>query len=288
MKRLLTRCFYVVGSLILLSSCSDFNAVIKSDDYALKLERANEYYEEGIVPKIKKSGKKKYKDGALMRAVSLYEQVYQRMPRESEGELSYFRIGKAYYLSGDFYMGGYYLAMFPQRFPYSVKAEEALFLSAMCSVQNSPHYTLDQEETEIAINDLQMFVDKYPNSELIDSCNRIIDKLNFKIETKDYDAVVLYSNTERFGAAVTTAETFLSEYPNSIYSEEISYLLVKNSYLLAKNSVESKKMERIEDTFERYRTFVGTFPESTYVKALSDYYDELTGIYAELKPTGNK
>ena len=65
--------------------------------------------------------KSKYRVGSLQRSVALYEQIYQRTPKGAEGELAYFRIGKAYYFSKDYYMAGYYLGVFPQRFPYSAK-----------------------------------------------------------------------------------------------------------------------------------------------------------------------
>ena len=102
-----------------LTACSDYNEVVKSDDYGKKLEVANTNFENGITPKVKKNGNQKVRKNVILRSVTLYEQIYQRMPKTSEGELAYFRIGKAYYLAGDYYMGGYYLGMFPQRFPYS-------------------------------------------------------------------------------------------------------------------------------------------------------------------------
>ena len=42
----------------LLTSCSDYNQVVKSDDYGRKMELANESYESGLTPKIKKKTKK--------------------------------------------------------------------------------------------------------------------------------------------------------------------------------------------------------------------------------------
>ena len=270
-----------------LTACSDYNEVVKSDDYGKKLEVANTNFENGITPKVKKNGNQKVRKNVILRSVTLYEQIYQRMPKTSEGELAYFRIGKAYYLAGDYYMGGYYLGMFPQRFPYSVKAEEAMFLSAMCSVNNSPNHTLDQEETKLAINDLQQFVNRFPNSYLVESCNHIIDRLHGKLEQKDYDAVMLYNKTERYRAAVSSAITYLEDHPMTKHEEEINYVLVNNSYLLAKNSVESKKIERIEETIERYRTFVAQFPESDYIRPLSGQYDEMLKELEELKLNGN-
>ena len=103
-----------------------------------------------------------------------------------------------------------------------------------------------------------------------------------KLTYKDYTIVKMYSKTEQFHAAVSSSLTFMEDYPKSEYLEEISYILVKNSYLLSKNSVISKKMERIEDTFERYRTFVVQFPESEYQKTLAGYLDILNKEKEEL------
>ena len=81
---------------VMLSSCADYNKVVKGDDYERKFQLANELFT----------------DKQYLRSVTLYEQVYQRMPKTGEGELSYFRIGKSYYEVEDYYMAGYYLGAF--------------------------------------------------------------------------------------------------------------------------------------------------------------------------------
>jgi outer membrane protein assembly factor BamD len=248
----------------LLVSCSGYNKIVKGDDYPLKFSTANDLYE-----------KKQF-----LRSITLYEQIYQKMPKTGEGELSYYRIGKAYFEEKDFYMSGYYFGAYTQRYPFSSKAQEALFLSALCSVYNSPSSSLDQNDTELAINNLQQFVNTYPQSELVDSCNRIMDGLRFKIELKNYDAVKLYERTQNYRAAVTTSMTFLEDYPRSKFKEEISFILVKNSYYLAINSIDSKKKERIEQTIERYRNFTTEFPESSMKKEANQISDEM---YKELQ-----
>jgi outer membrane protein assembly factor BamD len=250
---------FFIASLVLVS-CSGYNRVVKSDNYDDKFKMANELFDKG----------------EELRAVTLYEQVYQRIPKSGEGEVSYFRIGKAYFIHEDYVMAEYYMGQFSQRFPMSPKAEESMFLSAMCSVEKSPEYSLDQTETEIAINNLQQFIDRYPETELLDTCNIIIDKMRGKLTYKDYTIVKMYSKTEQFHAAVSSGLTFIRDYPKSEYLEEIHYILVKNSYLLSKNSIDSKKIERIEDTFERYRTFVELFPESKYRSSLAGYVDVLS------------
>jgi outer membrane protein assembly factor BamD len=251
---------FLILSLIYITSCSQYNKILKSDDYVKKFEIANNLFDS--------NDKKNYE-----RAILLYEQVYQRFPKQSQGEVSYFRIGKLYYLGKDYQMGGYFLGQFVLRFPYSVNVEEATFLSAMCSVKQSPEKSLDQTDTELAINNLQQFIDRFSNSDLIDTCNQIMDKLRFKLESKQFDAVKLYSKTLNYRAAVTAAEIFISDNPASIYKEDVEYILINNSYLLTKNSIESKKYERTAQTLERYRIFAAEFPDSKYLKSLKSIKD---------------
>ena len=239
--------------LFTLFSCSDYRKIVNGDDYQLKFELSNKLYDKA----------------EFERSIVLFEQVYQHSPKTSEGELCYFRLADSYYKLEDYNMAGYYFNSFVERFPYSKKSENALFLKALCSVNNSPEFSLDQSETIIAINNVQQFVDVFPQSILVDSCNKIIDKLTFKLELKDFDAVKLYSKTQNYKAAVTSCEIFMDKYMNSRFSEEVNYIYVKNSVFLAKNSIESKKEERIEKSNERFLNFVKNYENSIYIKELN-------------------
>ncbi len=245
--------------LAFLIGCSGYNKVVKGDDYQQKFELANKLYEE--------------KD--FDRCIVLYEQIYQHSPKTGEGELAYYRLAKSYFEIEDFYMSSYYFGQFIQRYPYSSKNEEAYFLMALSSVKNSPEYSLDQTETEGSINTVQQFIDRYPNSTLVDSCNRVIDRLRFKLELKEYDHVKLYDKTENYRAAVTAGEIFVENYSKSKFCEEVFYMIVKNSYLLSINSIESKKVERLEDTWERITNFAILYPNSNYLKEVKSIESKL-------------
>ncbi len=243
----------LVFLLIVISACSEYQKIVRQEDYKLKYELANKLYEKG----------------EFERTIVLFEQIYQHSPKSAEGELSYFRLAKSYFEIEDYTMSGYYFNNFIERFPRSKKTEDALFLNALSSVKNSPEYSLDQTDTEIAINNMQQFIDVYPNSSLIDSCNTIIDNLKFKLELKDFDVVKLYSKTQNYKAAVTAAEIFNEKYSFSKFKEEVSYLHVKNSILLSKNSIEAKKDERIEQSKERFLNFVEIYKNSVYLNELN-------------------
>lgn len=248
-----------IAFLLLVTSCSQYSKVLKSDDYEKKIAMADE----------------KYQRGKWLQSIALYEQIYQRYPKASEGEVAYFRLGKAYYEEGDYYMAGYYFGSFFERFNYSKQTEEAYFMRAVCSVKNSPEYSLDQQDTEVALNELQQFIYLFPNSTRIDTCNRIMDNLRLKIEKKNFEGVRLYSKTLNYRAAVVSADDFLKQFPNSLFKEEALFIKLKNATLLALNSVEDKKKTRIDEAIETYRTFVAQFPSSKSLKEAESMYDSL-------------
>ncbi|MFM8964061.1 MAG: outer membrane protein assembly factor BamD [Sphingomonadales bacterium] len=251
MKKLLLFLVFAFG----LSACSDYAKIVKGSDYSQNFFSANKLYDQKEFSK----------------AIVLYEQIYQHAPKSGEGELSFYRMAQSYYEIEDYYMAQYYYSSYMQRFPYSNKSEEVLFMIAMCSVKNSPEHSLDQTETELAISNVQQFVDRYPGSYLVDTCNQIIDQLHFKLERKAFDAVELYDRTQNYKAAVASAEAFLENYSRSQFVEKAHYILVKNSYFMTINSIESKKSERSAQTNERFRNFALRYASSSYLKELEAY-----------------
>lgn len=257
--KIITQILSISFLILLLSSCSDYQKVVKGDNYEEKFLHANRMYD-----------KKNY-----TKALTLYEQIYQRFPNTDKGEVAYYRIARSYYAEGDYYMAGYYFNQFSMRYPSSENAEEALFMTAICSVKNSPNVSLDQEETELALNDLQLFVQRYPESELIDSCNRTMDRLRYKLETKRFEAVQLYDKMNQNRAAVASSKSFLDEYPRSVYLEQAALIQFQNAYKLAMNSILSKKKERIENAMELYTKYNYLFEQEGYVNKARKSNDNL-------------
>jgi outer membrane protein assembly factor BamD len=175
-------------------------------------------------------------------------------------------------------MASYYYSSFPEKFPESQFCEVASFKNLICLIKDTPKYSLDQTETNAALNEIQIFIYKFPKSNKIDSCNLMMDQLRARLELKDFEAVKLYDNTENYISAVTTSETFIKDFPTSKFKEKIYEILIRNSFLLAINSVEEKKTDRIAKTIERYNNFVSEFPSSEFNFQLSEKIAKLKGI----------
>jgi outer membrane protein assembly factor BamD len=247
---------------LFLTSCSEYARVVKSDDYERKYQLANELFA----------------DENYIKAINLFEQVYQRNPKNIQGEVSYYRLGIANYNLGDYLMASYYFSSFVEKFPESEKCEETSFRNLLCLIKETPQYSLDQTETNVALNEIQIFIYKFPRSSKIDSCNLLMDNLRNRLEMKDFESVKLYDKTENFLSAVTTAETFIKDFPTSKFREKTFEILIRNSFLLSINSVEEKKKDRIAKTIERYNNFVIEFPNSEFNSQLSEKITKLKEI----------
>lgn len=243
---------------LFLSACSEYNKVLKSNDPDLKYAKSVEYFN----------------DGECYKALPLLEELLSVVKGTQRAEDVYYYYAKVHYCVQDYYLANYYFKTFTKTFSTSPRAEECLFLAAMCNYQLSPNYSLDQQDTRAAIGEFQLFLDRYPTSELKDSCNTMMGDLRGKIEDKDYEVAKLYAKTEKHQAASIALQDFLTAYPLSKYAEEASYLVIKSQFLYANNSIDSKKLERYEETTKSYLNFVGRFPESSYLKECEGYYQD--------------
>ena len=141
-----------------------------------------------------------------------------------------------------------------------------LFMHAYSNYLLSPIPTLDASETQSGINSLQLFINTYPEHELVDSSNVLMDKLRNKLEEKSYLNSKQYYKIFHFKAAIISINNTLLDFPETEYREELTFLTLKSHFLLAENSVKEKKLERINNTIEAYYTFADSYKESKYLK----------------------
>lgn len=245
---------------LVLSSCGDFNTVVKSTDYEFKYKKAIEYYEEG----------------EFARSATLFRELVNIYRGTSRADKIYYYYGKSMMGQKDYLMAGHYFQSLVKEFPMSEYAEEAQFLIGYCSYLMSPKPRLDQQVTQSAIDALQLYINLYPYSDRVEEANRLIDELEDKLVYKSYLSAKLYFDFEQYKAAVVALGNSLEAYPDSKYREELRYMLLKSKYLLAERSVREKQEERYSNALDEYFSFVDEYPESKYKKEIDKFYEEAT------------
>ena len=258
-----TRIFFI-GLIVMLvvSACGDYNKILKSTDYEFKLKKAVEYYE----------------DGEFVKAGTLFQELVNIYRGTSRADQIYYYYAKSMMGQKDYLMATHYFKSLLKDFPGSQYSEEAQFMVGYCNYLLSPKARLDQTVTKEAIQSLQLYINLYPYNERVDEANRLIDELMDKLVYKSYLNARLYYDFENYKAAVISLDNSLKEYPDSQYREELMYMLLKSKYLLAVNSVEDKKQERLSSALDEYFSFVDEYPESHYRKEVDKFYETVADL----------
>lgn len=239
-----------------ITSCDHFNRILKSTDYELKLRKAKEYYDKG----------------EYVKSSQLYEELIPAVKGTDKAEEVYYYYTWSEYNLGDYLLGQYHFKNYTRQFPAGKHVEECYFMNAYCFYLTSANYKLDQTSTKNALKEFQSFVDLYPESERIDSCNTIMDKLHWKLEKKDYEIIKQYYKLSDWKATIVATKIFIKEYPSSAYNEEMYFLMINSYYVLALNSYVHKKGERLDGAMENYVKFLDLYPNSSYLSRAEVIY----------------
>ncbi len=227
-----------------------YNKILKSTDYDLKFRKAQEYY-----------NREKY-----LKAVDLYEQMIPYYRGQTRGPKVYFMYCLCNYKTGDYLYAGYHFKSFYEMYPNSSYAERALFLSAYCYYLQSPRWSLDQEPTNEAINQFQLFLSRYSNKSLVDSSNMLVDELRLKLEKKSFRAAKLYYDLGYYQAAGIALNNILKDFPDTEYYEEVLFYIVKANIKYANGSIAKKQKIRYNHTIDNCNIYIEHFPSGNYHK----------------------
>jgi outer membrane protein assembly factor BamD len=262
MKQLVILLIISIG----LSSCGEYQKVLKEKEIPPKYEMAKSLYDQGV-----ETGKNKY----FRKSIRLFEQILPQYKGKPAGETVNFMNANAHYLVGDYYLSGYMFERFTKSYPKSQKVEEAFFKSAKSYYQISPVYSKDQEDTDKALSKLQFYINTYPDGEHFDASNEMIQELSFKIEKKFYEISKQYHHTERYKAAIQSFDNFNLRFPGSKFREQAFFYKFESAYILAINSVAYLIPERLAEAQEYYEDYIKYYGDS------ESEFAEQAKLYAE-------
>lgn len=266
-----------------LTSCGEYNKVLKSTDYVYQYEAAKSYF-----------GK-----GQYSKASTLLEGLTNILKGTEDAEESLYMLAMCYYNEGDYVTASHYFTTYYNTYPQGTFTELARFHSGKALFLDTPEPRLDQSSTYSAISELQLFMEYYPQSKRKTEAQLMIFGLQDKLVSKDYLTAKLYYdlgpyngnasmtadgriNGNNYLACITTAQNALKDYPYTSMREEISILLLRAKYKLGTESVLEKKEERMRETIDEYYAFKNEFPESKYLKEVENIYKDASKYVKEL------
>jgi outer membrane protein assembly factor BamD len=241
---------------------------LKSTDPYYKYEAAKGYF-----------GK-----GEYSKAATLLETLIIPLKGTEDAQESLYMLAMTYYNQKDYITASHYFSKYYETYPHGTYTELARFHAGKSLFLDTPEARLDQSSTYSAIQELQMFIEYFPNSDRKTDAQIMIFTLQDKLVMKDYLSAKLYYELgdymaymgNNYQACIVTAQNVMNDYPYTSFREELSILILRARYKMALHSVESKKLERYRAAIDEYYAFKTEFPDSKYLKEADKYYKEAT------------
>ena len=237
-----------------------------------QLEKAKTSADKAFIMKVAEEqySKKKWKD-----AISLYDRLGNLVAGTDDAANVGFNSAFAHYNDKQYRLAGYKFKNFAINNFSDPRKEEASYMSALCFYKGSMDYNLDQTTTESAINELQSFLNTYPDSERSKNINSLIDELSYKTEFKAFENAKQYYKMAQYLAAITAFENVLNDFPSTKLRTQIYDYILKSRYELALGSNFTLKNERIDNAIAYTRFIEKELPNSEYSKLAIDLRGKL-------------
>ena len=255
---------------LVVTSCGEYDALLKSTDNELKKQKVYEYYDAG-----------KY-----LKVTELLQQILPRYRATEEAEQLNWINAQATYKLLDYEIAQQLFKDFADLYPLSTNAEEALYMAAMCYYNLSPRAELDQANTNKAIESFTIFMTRFPNSTRTAECREKRKEMQEKLVEKSYINARLYYDMGEFKASTVSLSNSLKEYPDTKYREELMFLKLDALYQTALRSIPSKQRERYQNTLDEYYSFIEEYPKSSHDKDVDRIYSA-TAKFLKIEKTEN-
>ena len=177
-------------------------------------------------------------------------------------EESLYLLAQSYYGQEDYQTASQYFETYYTTYPKGEFTELARFYSGYGLYLDSPDPRLDQTQTYKAIEQLQLYMEYYPQSERAAQAQDILFELQEKLAYKELLATRLYFNLGTYMG---------NNYLSSVITAMV--LMIRSKYELALVSVDEKLQGRYREVVDEYYNYMNEYPEGKYVKEVKRYFD---------------
>jgi outer membrane protein assembly factor BamD len=251
--------YIAVLSVLTMFSCSEYQKTMKAEDPEKKFTLAKKFFDEEN----------------YTRASLLLEDILVDFRNTEKAEEISYMYAYCQYKTGNLLVASFRFKSLYDIYPNGKYAEESLYLFAYTLYFESPPVNLDQSYTEKAIEALQLFINRFPESDKVEKCNKLMDDLLGKLEEKDIRTAKVWYKVEDYKAAATALSNLLEKYPSTSHKHELQYLILDSYYRLALNSIEKRQEERFNNTIDFYNENKSDLLASEYADRAKNIYEKV-------------
>ncbi|MFZ1947908.1 MAG: outer membrane protein assembly factor BamD [bacterium] len=205
--------------------------------------------------------------GKCAKAAVQYERILNEFPRPQVAEAARFGLAKCRMEIGDYDTAVTEFKDFIDGYPKSDRVDDAMYMVARCYLKQSAEVDRDQAKTVEALDELNLLLRKYPDTDVKPAVEEGIREARGKLAEKEYRSGRLYFRMGDYKSAVIYFDYVVSEYGDTPWKERA---------LLDKGEALERQGKR-DQAAEIYRLIVGESPATPSGREAAGRLERLGG-----------
>lgn len=242
----------------------------------LRYETPKEAFDKGLA---------EYESGDYAKAAEYLQGVFDFGRTHQWAADAQILLARAYRANEDYLLAANEYTRFTQIYRSDPRVADAEYELAMTYFDRSPAYRLDQTDTERAIVQFQLFIERYGSNPLVQEAQERITELRGKLARKQIHTAELYERREYYNAAAVSFEAAFDRFYDTEYADDALLGALKAYFQYAKLSIRARQLERLELAESSYDRLIQIFPDSPLVKEAETVYAEVRAMMESLNTT---
>lgn len=152
---------------------------------------------------------------SVYRAIEMYQKVIDNAPYGNFADQALYKMGECYKKAGDFQQARLTFQKLVDEHPESKLAEEANFQVGLCASQASLKPSYDQSETDSALQEIEDFSKRHPESNLTGEADKMRQSLREKKALSDYNIADFYWRQGQYKSAEVYYKSIVDTLPDT-------------------------------------------------------------------------
>ena len=149
------------------------------------------------------------------KAIEIFQAIVDDGPFSEYGQLAQYKLGLSHAALGNYEEAVSAFEQVITRYPDSPLVDDARFQIAQASLKGTFRPGYDQSPTDLAMRELQAFLQEYPESELSSEATQRLKELQERRAAHEYQVAQFYERRHRPESARVYYETIVQTYPQS-------------------------------------------------------------------------
>jgi outer membrane protein assembly factor BamD len=164
--------------------------------------------------------KRKYDKKDYVDAIDDFSFIKLKFPGTKIADEVQFYLADSYFHREEFILASYEYEMLLKNYPLSPWVPETRYKLGASYYELSPKYSLDQEFTYYAVNELKIFLEQYPTNKFASDAEKKLKELENKLAYKLFKTGELYMKMDDYKSAAIYFSTVCEEYIDSEWADD--------------------------------------------------------------------